>query len=74
MNGVSNQLLAVIGLGVGTTYLLRHASKRWYALCTAVPFVLMAVTVFTAGGECVNIWWLRQSAPGCPPPTCFPTA
>jgi carbon starvation protein len=64
LNGVSNQLLAVIGLGVGTTYLLRHASKRWYALCTAVPFALMAVTVFAAGGECVYKWWLRQGAPG----------
>jgi carbon starvation protein len=63
LNGVSNQLLAVIGLGIGTTYLLQHASKRRYALCTAVPFVLAAVTVFTAGGECVNMWWGRQSDP-----------
>ena len=47
--GVANQMLAAIGLGVGTTYLLQHAAKRKYALCTAVPFVLVAVTVFTAG-------------------------
>ena len=62
LNGVSNQLLAVIGLGLGTTYLLRHASKRRYALCTAVPFVLAAATVFTAGGECLHRWWLAQAA------------
>ncbi len=63
LNGVGNQLLAVIGLGVGTTYLLCHATKRRYALCTAIPFVLVAVTVFTAGIECLNMWWLRQADP-----------
>ena len=66
LNGVANQLLAVIGLGMGTTYLLCHATKRRYALCTAIPFVLVAATVFTAGVECLNMWWLAagRSRPG----------
>ena len=71
LNGVANQLLAVIGLGVGTTYLLCHASKRRYALCTAIPFVLVAVTVFTAGAQCVNLWWLRQADPALAPADAF---
>ena len=28
MNGIGNQLLAVIGLAIGTTYLLQHSPKR----------------------------------------------
>ena len=35
MMGIANQLLAAIALAVGTTYLLQHAPKRIYALCTA---------------------------------------
>ena len=34
---------------MGTTYLLQHAPKRIYALCTAIPLVFVVVTVFTAG-------------------------
>ena len=34
MMGIANQLLAAIALAVGTTYLLLHAPKRRYALCT----------------------------------------
>ena len=49
MMGIANQLLAVIGLAVGTTYLLLHAPKRVYALCTAIPFVLVVTSVMTAG-------------------------
>ena len=33
--GIANQLLATIALAVGTTYLLQHAPRRRYALCTA---------------------------------------
>jgi carbon starvation protein len=61
--GVANQLLAAIGLAVGTTYLLRHAPKRAYALCTAIPFAVVVVTVFAAGLESLNLWWLRQAIP-----------
>ncbi len=34
-----------------------------YALCTGIPFVAVAVTVFTAGVESINLWWLKQSLP-----------
>jgi carbon starvation protein len=49
MFGIANQLLGVIALAVGTTYILRHSAKRIYALTTFVPFSFMAITVLTAG-------------------------
>jgi carbon starvation protein len=64
MMGIANQLLATIGLAIGTTYLLQHAPKRVYALCTGIPFVVVAVTVFTAGIESLQLWWGRLSLPG----------
>jgi carbon starvation protein len=57
MMGIANQLLAVIALAVGTTYLLLHAPKRVYALCTALPMIFVVVTVFTAGVESIHQWW-----------------
>ena len=57
MMGIANQLLAVIGLAVGTTYLLLHAPKRVYALCTAIPFALVVASVFTAGILSIGMWW-----------------
>jgi carbon starvation protein len=57
MLGISNQLLAVIALAVGTTYLLNHAPKRAYALCTGIPFAFVVVTVFTAGVQSIQGWW-----------------
>jgi carbon starvation protein len=57
MLGIANQLLATIALAVGTTYLLQHAPRRVYALCTAFPFVFAATTTFTAGIQSVQIWW-----------------
>ena len=57
MMGIANQLLAMIGLAVGTTYLLLHAPKRVYALCTAIPFVLVVASVFTAGILSIGMWW-----------------
>jgi carbon starvation protein len=57
MLGISNQLLAAIALAVGTTYLLGHAPRRRYALCTGVPFVFVIVTVLTAGVQSVQGWW-----------------
>ena len=59
MLGISNQLLALIALAVGTTYLLNHAPKRSYALCTGIPFVFVVVTVLTAGVESVWGWWRK---------------
>ncbi len=56
MMGIANQLLAAIALAVGTTYLLLHAPKRIYALCTGLPLVFVVVTVFTAGVESIQQW------------------
>jgi len=49
MFGIANQLLAVVALAVGTSYILRHAAKKSYALTTFLPFTYLAVTVFTSG-------------------------
>ncbi|MCE5315456.1 MAG: carbon starvation protein A [Armatimonadota bacterium] len=49
MFGIANQLLGVIALAVGTTYIMRNSSKRIYALTTFIPFVYMAITVLTSG-------------------------
>ena len=65
MLGIANQLLAAIALAVGTTYLLNHAPKRSYALCTGVPFVLVVITVLTAGVQSVLGWW--RQIPSAPP-------
>ncbi len=57
MLGIANQLLAVIALAVGTTYLLEHASRRVYALCTAIPLAFVLVTVMTASVQSIQGWW-----------------
>jgi len=62
--GISNQLLASIALAVGTTYILQHAPKRIYALCTGIPWVFVLVTVLTAGLESVRDWWRLAFQPG----------
>ena len=46
--GVSNQLLAVIALAVGTTFLLRQRPVK-YALVTFVPLAFLTVSTMTAG-------------------------
>ncbi len=56
MMGIANQLLAVIGLAVGTTYLLLYSPKRVYALCTAIPFALVVASVFAAGMLSIGMW------------------
>jgi carbon starvation protein len=62
MLGIANQLLATIALAVGTTYLLRYAPKRIYALCTAVPLGLVIVTVFAAGVQSIHLWWHKPDS------------
>jgi carbon starvation protein len=64
MMGIANQLLAAIGLGVGTAYLLMHSPKRKYALCTGIPFAIVTTIVFTAGIQSVWLWWQQQASPG----------
>jgi carbon starvation protein len=60
MLGIANQLLAVIALAVGTTYLLQHAPKRIYALCTAIPLTFALVTVFTASVQSIIMWLEKE--------------
>ncbi len=70
MLGIANQLLAAIALAVGTTYLLLHAPKRRYALCTGIPFVFVFFTVMTAGVLSVRGWWAHD-IPAAPPEQAF---
>jgi len=67
--GIANQLLATIGLAVGTSYLLQKAPRKAYALCTGIPFVFVVVTVFTAGIQSVRGWWAQ--IPNTPPGDVF---
>jgi carbon starvation protein len=48
MFGVANQLLGVLSLAIGTTFILKHRPAR-YALVTFLPFCFLVVTVTTAG-------------------------
>jgi len=59
MLGIANQLLACIALAVGTTYLLLHAPKRRYALCTAVPMVFVLGTTVWASVGSIGRWWTQ---------------
>lgn len=43
--GVSNQLMASIGLMIGATIILRMSEKRWYVLTCLVPLSYLYVTV-----------------------------
>jgi carbon starvation protein len=72
MMGVANQLLAIIALAIGTSYLLVRSPKRRYALCTAIPLVFVVATVFTAGVQSIQSWWGDLSAPGLLPAAAFP--
>jgi carbon starvation protein len=50
MFGVSNQLLAAIALGVGTTVIIKYDRVK-YAWVTAVPMVFMFATTLTASWQ-----------------------
>jgi carbon starvation protein len=54
MFGIANQLLGAVALAIGTTYILRHAARRVYALTTFLPFLFMIITVLTAGVQFTN--------------------
>jgi len=71
MMGIANQLLALIALAVGTTFLLKKAPKRIYALCTAVPWAFTFVTVFAAGIQSIQNWWGQISAANVTPAQVF---
>jgi carbon starvation protein len=53
MFGIANQLLACAALCVGTTIILREASKKSYAWITLAPLCFVSVTTITAGVQSV---------------------
>jgi len=55
--GVANQLLAVVGLAVGTTLII-NIGRAKYAWVTFLPLVFVAITTLTAGFQNItdNFW------------------
>lgn len=47
--GVSNQLLAMLALAIGTTMILKKSARRVYALTTLIPMSFMLVSTMSAG-------------------------
>lgn len=62
--GVSNQLMASIGLIIGATVILKIADKRWYMLTCLVPLAYLFVTVNYAGYWMVKNVYLNPDAAG----------
>lgn len=62
--GVSNQLMASIGLIIGTTIILRLSKKRWYALTCLVPLAYLFVTVEYAGYWMIRNVYFNPAAKG----------
>ncbi|MDN4492873.1 carbon starvation CstA family protein [Ureibacillus aquaedulcis] len=61
--GVSNQLMASIGLVVGATVILKMASKRIYVLTCLIPLIYLYITVNVAGIWMVsNVYWNSSAA------------
>ena len=61
--GVSNQLMASIGLIVGATVILKIADKRRYMLTCLVPLAYLYVTVNVAGYWMItNVYWNAENA------------
>ncbi len=60
MFGMSNQLLAGIALGVGTTIIIREKKLR-YAWITFFPMVFMFVTTLTSGWQLIGIFSEKAS-------------
>jgi len=62
--GVSNQLMASIGLIIGATVVLKVAEKRWYMLTCLVPLAYLYVTVYVAGFWMTKNVYLNSASPG----------
>ncbi|MDC0704449.1 carbon starvation protein CstA [Priestia sp. AB] len=62
--GVSNQLMASIGLIIGATVILRIADKRSYMLTCLIPLAYLYVTVNYAGYWMVKNVYLNEAAAG----------
>ncbi|MBK5443403.1 MULTISPECIES: carbon starvation CstA family protein [unclassified Peribacillus] len=62
--GVSNQLMASIGLIIGATVVLKIADKRWYIWTCLVPLAYLYVTVNVAGYWMVRNVYLNPESAG----------
>ncbi|QXF35702.1 carbon starvation protein A [Photorhabdus luminescens] len=62
--GVSNQLMASIGLMIGATIILRLSEKRWYMLTCLIPLVYLYVTVNYAAYWMVKNVYFNSTAKG----------
>ena len=62
--GVSNQLMASIGLIIGATVILKVADKRWYMLTCLIPLAYLFVTVNYAGYWMIKNVYLNPAAAG----------
>ncbi|WP_410514377.1 carbon starvation protein CstA [Paenibacillus sp. BR2-3] len=62
--GVSNQLMASIGLIIGATVILKIADKRRYMLTCLIPLAYLYVTVNYAGYWMVRNVYLNEAAKG----------
>jgi carbon starvation protein len=62
--GVSNQLMASIGLIVGATVVLRIATRPAYALMCVLPMVYLYVTVNAAGYWMITNVYLNTASKG----------
>lgn len=61
--GVSNQLMASIGLIIGATVVLKVAKKRIYMLTCLIPLAYLYVTVNVAGYWMItNVYWNAEAA------------
>lgn len=62
--GVSNQLMASIGLIIGATVILKIADKRWYVYTCLVPLAYLFITVNYAGYWQVKNVYLNAASSG----------
>ncbi|STQ78258.1 Inner membrane protein YjiY [Hafnia alvei] len=62
--GVSNQLMASVGLIIGATIILRLATKRVYMLTCVIPLAYLFVTVNYAGYWMIKNVYFNSAAKG----------
>lgn len=65
--GVSNQLMASVGLIIGATIILRMAQKRRYVLTCLIPLAYLFVTVNYAGYWMMSHVYFNSAAKGYNP-------